>query len=735
MTFEALVAQLPKCPGPAALPLPDNTGGITYVPHGLPEFIGPDLSPSTAIEQQPAAPKVIIVSAAGAVGKSTLANELASKKQAPIWDLAQASAVGENSLTGQLTTSFGFDGAARVSAGLANGTVFIIVDALDEARVKANQAGYEAFISNIAELAKAAKGPAFVLLGRTQTAETTWLLLEAARVPTSLLSIQPFTRAQAERYIEARVNHLDSASAKRIADHPQPFMEARDLVLNQLELAVGGGVAVRDEAVREFLGYAPVLETVAFLLAKESNYQEFIASLAAVGTRSVRQADRPLAVLEHVVKRLLEREQRDKLQKNIRPALEQVASEADWNEWGTLYSPDEQRIRLLGRILDHRLDACPQMPASVRARYEEQLESWLPEHPFLRDGRFAANKVFESYLFAIAMREYLTPLSAHVEQRLSAPEYKPTRLLADFYILLGEQCGREEVAERQIGILYDSLLAGETDSLRVRLSLESGEPEEPDEEQVQGEGEFELAYAAPNPTGAERVEVRSFNIADERGLIAFRRQLKEAAIITRGKVVLGGSVDDFEIGPEVDIRCGALEILATGVVVRAPASKSNDGDGVVIDARRCDSAVAKKPVVRGSLSVTWPGAEAYPWNDFATPAGDGELDSDDLHKVHLRFRRIVTSLRSHSKGSLARFRDKVEHRRVLKSQMGRALLELLVSDGILRLTGEFYHWVPERAAALLQVSWHDLRNRRVTPAMKRYFSEFIAANPQHFREP
>ena len=74
----------------------------------------------------------MIISAAGAVGKSTLANEMACKKSAPIWDLAMASAVGENSMTGQLTTSFGFDLAAAVSAKLASGQLFLIIDALDE---------------------------------------------------------------------------------------------------------------------------------------------------------------------------------------------------------------------------------------------------------------------------------------------------------------------------------------------------------------------------------------------------------------------------------------------------------------------------------------------------------------------------------------------------------------------------------------------------------------------------
>ena len=417
---------------------------------------------------------------------------------------------------------------------------------------------------------------------------------------------------------------------------------------------------------------------------------------------------------------------------NIKPALEKVAEEAKWNDWDNLYSPDEQRTRLLGRILGRKFEACPSMPSSVRQVYEEQLEAWLPEHPFLREGNQPANKVFESYLFAIAMREYLTPLSQFVEDLVGAREYKPSRLLADFYILLGEQHRQEVIAERQIGLLYDSLLAGETDSLRIRLSVESGDPEEDEDKETAGEGEFELVYAAPDTKSGQQIETRNFKIVDEKGCISFRRQLKEASIVTRSKVSLGGLVDDFEIGPAVDIRCKKLQILSNGLVVRARRDKS-DSNGVIIEASDCASQVSRKPVVRGSLSVTWPGAQGYPWNEFAQESIHEETFSREMDEVYRRFRRIVTSLRSHSRGNLARFKDKIEHRRVLQNQVGSALLRRLLDDKIMRVEDDFYYWVPERADAFLKVSWHDLRNRRVTPEMRTYFSQFIADNQKLFQ--
>src|SRR5262249_53482436 len=152
-------------------------------------------------------------------------------------------------------------------------------------------------------------------------------------------------------------------------------------------------------------------------------------------------------------------------------------------------------LRLLGRILKRNFNPGPLLPAAVRAQYEEQLESWLPEHPFLRDGAEPANKVFESYLFATALREHLTQMSLEVGQRVNAADYKPSRLLADFYILLGGLDGQDALPERHIGLLYDSLLAAENDSLRIRLSVEAGDPDELPDEEPSNDGEFELIYS------------------------------------------------------------------------------------------------------------------------------------------------------------------------------------------------------------------------------------------------
>ena len=64
-------------------------------------------------------------------------------------------------------------------------------------------------------------------------------------------------------------------------------------------------------------------------------------------------------------------------------------------------------------------------------------------------------------------------------------------------LLFNEEAQRGEIPPTHVGLLYESLLSAETDTLRVRLSLEGAEPED-----VIGgaggetEGEFEILYVA-----------------------------------------------------------------------------------------------------------------------------------------------------------------------------------------------------------------------------------------------
>ena len=64
---------------------------------------------------------------------------------------------------------------------------------------------------------------------------------------------------------------------------------------------------------------------------------------------------------------------------------------------------------------------------------------------------------------------------------------------------------------------------------------------------------------------------------------------------------------------------------------------------------------------------------------------------------------------SHSKGGLAKYKDKIEHERVLKNEVGKAVLESLVGKSVLTLKGRLYHLDADELHRHLGVSWMDLR--------------------------
>lgn len=182
MNFNEFLAEVPDCNGPARFPLRRTGADLDYARSGLAAFVAPDLSvrPDASSSRNPS---VIIISAAGAVGKSTVARQLAHKKNTLLWDLAQSQPVGQSSLSGTLLSVFGAGQISDIDKALRSGDLFVVIDALDEARVKTTEAGFNAFLDDLAEYAKATRGVTFVLFGRTHIADHTWLYLEINEVP------------------------------------------------------------------------------------------------------------------------------------------------------------------------------------------------------------------------------------------------------------------------------------------------------------------------------------------------------------------------------------------------------------------------------------------------------------------------------------------------------------------------------------------------------------------------
>jgi hypothetical protein len=122
------------------------------------------------------------------------------------------------------------------------------------------------------------------------------------------------------------------------------------------------------------------------------------------------------------------------------------------------------------------------------------------------------------------------------------------------------------------------------------------------------------------------------------------------------------------------------------VVSRSDVATESEDPAEMLEARELSaSTVFSAPLVRkgAELYVSWPGAASYPWAQFV--AQTKGTSGDDLNDGLRGLRRLILAFRSHSKGRLARFQDKIEHARMTKGTLGVEIRQRLMRDDILSL--------------------------------------------------
>jgi hypothetical protein len=159
---------------------------------------------------------VWMVAAPGAVGKSTLAREICAATKAVYLDLATAATVAGNYLVGGL-----------VNAGLwsawQTGASTLLIDALDEARLRVTQSSFEDFLADVANVA-GQRGVPVVLLGRVGIVEEAWAILnERSGLNPPIFDIELFHADRAKEFVQASLKRLSLAteigSARKVYPH------------------------------------------------------------------------------------------------------------------------------------------------------------------------------------------------------------------------------------------------------------------------------------------------------------------------------------------------------------------------------------------------------------------------------------------------------------------------------------------------------------------------------------
>lgn len=697
MEFQDLLSLLPMS-GPK-LELDGNAQGVRYITEPNGRFVEPKLRERSRVGD--ASPSALLISARGATGKTTLAEAIAYPSGAALWDLGKKT-VARDSFVGAIANAFGAKALPNALERFQRGEFLVLLDALDEARVGSGDSNFDDFLAGMCEfLTTPRPRPSLVLFARPDTAEwlAVWFEVQA-RVPFAWFQIESFDRSSAVTFLDRHLDWKLGAGGPH-RQHRHPFELTRDRLFERIQRLLGNSWA--DDKVASFLGYAPVLAALAEFLAYSRNYGAAVEQLSS-GSKSSGE------LLNGLIREILRREQQDKFlpQARLQLAGPETAAWRD-DEWARLFSPKEQCHTLLSAVLKTRIGWQPQVPESLRNRYDKLASAQLSEHPFRGDQQGFANVVFREYLYATALTESSSPIADAVRAKVLEPAYLPTRLLAEF---MGARPEVEiAVDARDVGLFYESLLAGNDDPEAFSLFLFS---EEGSEDIV-------------GLIGDVQVRVPSTNVC-----IRFWRALARALITVQSDAQLGLGVTEFRLGPDVELECGSLTCSAKMLRVLANGGGGQDG-GVVIVARNYAGDPPSKiqvyaPAGKQGLSVRWEGM-TYPWVQYRLSREDEPEPDRAISGAYKHLSRFLKWFRSHKYGDLARHHELIEKFAVGGTAEGRRLLEFCVRERLILREGTMYRLNAVKVQEI-GIHWVELRDRRLGEGVRRFLRKFAIEGQQ-----
>lgn len=688
--FRSIVSSRKK-PVPLRAPT-DSFRGVDRRPA---PYVEPTLS---KLEFPVEKPSVVLVTAMGASGKTTTAQSLAADLKLPLLDLAIHKPVGDNTLTGTLTKAYGIEQIGQVLQALRAGTHCIVIDGIDEARSKTSERAFEAFLDDLIERCSDAPSPTVIIFGRGQVLLDAWCYLQDRDVHVGLVGIDPFDLAQAKDYI-------DSLAAPDQDGQRNNYIDARDGVLAKLGSAVGG--SGKRGSFLSFLGYPPVLDAVATLLKEERNYHRVKQALE--GESGTALGNELLLRISHY---LLDRDQTQKALPNfIEPMTSNLPAPEARDLRERLYDRDEQCARTLAAALRMSFPVQLIEDPSLNEQYEENVSVWSSEHPFLNDGRIR-NPVFSAVAVARCA------LSERRDYRELAYAYTvATTPTSHLLHVMSSLAGDGTMSASCFNMLMQacSEFVGIDGAVVCEISGEAWE-DAGDEEHAS----VELTIDIEHPAEGHQNTFSYTGVLDA-DVLTLGPVLLGAKVTVPGEVMLKG-MPGISIVGECTVSARRVVVDAGDLVVRPVPStgKSQTEAGLFVSARsvegHADSIVAEGVELAFSCEkhqLDYPLAAHA--RLFKSSIADPDLDAK-----YRRLRRILSEFRSHSRGSLAKYRAKIEHQRVLQNAIGEKVLDALLAAKVLRRDTRFYFIEKDACDRVLGVTWHQLRQYETSERLQEF---------------
>lgn len=649
-----------------------------------PAFVAPVLTEvreSSTCELSKA--RIILIEAVGATGKTELTKKMSNWLQSPIFDLGHTKVVAGNSLTGLLTKRMDLMDCFSYMAAIRDGKANIIVDALDEGCMKTNYQGYLDFLDDVLSLDPKQECP-IILLGRYNAVELAASFFATSNVDICTLQIEPFTLKQAEDFLDKATK--TSAKIKYSAI----FKETRDYILKTIEGFFKDQASIKTHASERFIGYAPVLLSIAAFFDENTNYQEVLNDLKARNVKSVQ-------LIIDIIRRILDRDRQEK----VMPFIEEnllVGRDVKFQKdvMNVVYTHDEQCARILYDVMEIPFPEIEIDDQYFLSAYNEHIGVWINEHPF-KGKKKIANVVFESYILALLTQNVKYANVAYDYMHVMGTSYMFAYIYNSLY-------GFENLNSKLLPYIYESLRQLNNKHNYYMFNIEWN-PDLSDDISTFCDIEFE----------GSQDEMLSY-----KGNVTYMND-EPIELGQRLEYLYVDSPLDFKLASRTVeaaapsyIKCKNLIIDSQEITVYKNRLEANFmfecGIAKIVQNNSQFLQIGGVGCINNTLRIVSPERPEYPLFEYWI-SGDVKLKdlSEEITSRYKKLRAIILDFRSHSKHVLAKLREKIDN--VMgNNPVGQAVIKALIEKRVMYREGHLYKLDTDVMDEVLGLSYDGIRN-------------------------
>lgn len=646
--------------------------------------------------------RIWLVSAPGAVGKSTLAKRIANQVNAIYLNLSQAEAVGGNYIYGGLAKT-------KSQKYWDKNETTLFIDALDEARMRVTNQSFMDFLQDIIAISDERRIP-IVLFGRSGVMDDVTLYLMEHGIHPAIFDIEYFDAERSEEFIEKYFYHLlenkkdGDAIKRRLSSDNTVFRNCISKIVKSLD-------TIPSSINNSFSGYSPVLQAIAtFVLSETANFYKIDTEIENLLKRRI---------LEKICRAVLEREQQ-KLKDQVMAMFPELSAY-------DLYNISEQ-IKYLAATIQRKepIFETHSLQGDKLECYSNAVKDFLSQHPFLSgDGKTPANAVFDAAILSYAMKQGESFLST-----LSEATINP--LLAEFYFYDSYIYNKEDDTHNNIDKKEDYVKSEHVVPIFNSISAQIGQGKKL-ELSIEAEDSDDTAKVIISCFSQDAIKeevIEEFSIPHH-GCIVFHERVSNVYIDAPFLEVEILANKDAELTAPIDIHALKISFLCETLRIYPGYDKEQV---VTLEAEQ-DPAISPKQIISYAkeFEISWPNDRQYPWTEIGKIGNikyDGEGNVDDLQRALLSFSRLIRAFRSHSKGEKARFVDKIDHARMSKN-FGKEICEKLMEDSILIRSGIMYILDTDKLGKETGTSYLNAKQRHFGEKTKEYLQKIICTTSKH----